>query len=298
VVDQRDFQILSHLRKNPFVSYETLGRATGLSGNAVKSRIAVLEKMKLLPLLRGMPAAQVFRRFPRLFFFAEPIGSKESLDAAIDIDPVVFVTQDVNRKVGVLIYDPSPLPSPPIELTKLLGPTEMEVTPLIPHPARDISKPVSRAEFRVLRMLIENLRLPLKELSRSTGLSQKTVKKVRARLLGDGLLQVQPIFQSAQSHGILLYEADVHSNDASVLLRLPNIVPKSVVFNQWNPTAIVLSCWAESLADIFEVERRLRAETGVTEVRVKFHTRAILATSRFTSWINAELECPRKSQAS
>ncbi len=290
MVDERDFQILSQLRKNPFLSYESLGREMGLSGNAVKSRLEALEKAKILPLLHGMPASRVFHRFPRLFFFREPVASQEKLEAAIEINPTVFVTQDVDQKVGVLIYDFSSLPKPPEKLVALLGPTELEVTPLIPHAQRELSKPLSSAELKVLRVLIANLRVPLKELSQITGLSQKVTKKIRTQLLDDGLLQVQPIFQSAQSQGILMYEVDVHYDDAAALPRIKQALPKSVIFNQWEPAAVVFSCWAESLAEVFETEKRLKGELDVREVRVKFHLRAILSTSRLISWIDEEIQ--------
>ena len=295
MVDEKDFLILTQLRTNPFASYETLGRDLGLSGNAAKARVEALETTQILPLLHGMPAAQVFQRFPRLFFFKKPIRSAERLDLAIEIDPVVFVTLDVHQKVGVLTYDFSPSSGPPEKLTTLLGPTELEVTPLFPHPRREFSKPASLGELKVLRILIANLRVSLKDLSDTTALSQKMAKKIRNQLLNDGLLQVQPIFQSALSQGILLYEVDVHSPDPVVLSRIRQTLPHSVVFNQWDPTAVVFSCWAGSLAEVFDTEKMLRGEPGVSEVRVKFHTRAVLAMSRLTAWIDAAVQQRKKT---
>ncbi len=209
---------------------------------------------------------------------------------------MVFVTEDVNQKVGVLTYDLTPSPRPPEKLAALLGPTELEVTPLIPHTQREISKPLSLAELKVLRVLVANLRVPLKELSQITGLSQKVTKKIRMQLLDDGLLQVQPIFQSAQSQGILMYEVDVHYDDPTALSRIRQALPKSVIFNQWEPTAVVFSCWAESLAEVFETEKRLKGEPVVREVRVKFHLRVILSTSRLISWIDEEIQHLRNSR--
>ena len=260
-----------------------------MSGKAVKTRIEALEKAKILTSLQAMPAAQVFRRFPRLFFFKQPVTSSEKLYAAIKIDPAVFATADVNRSVAVLVYDNASSPGPPEELVDLLGPIELEVTPLFPYPRRELSKPVSLAELKVLRMLVLNLRVPVNEISESTGLSQKVAKKTRRQLLDNGLLQVQPILQSAQSSRILMYEVHVYSNDDSVLLRIKQTLPKSVFVNQWEHTAIILSCWADSIAEVFETERRLRSEPGVGNVLVKFHTQAILSSSRLTSWIDEEI---------
>ena len=289
MVDERDFLILSQLRKNPFSSYETMGRGIGLSGKAVKNRIEAMEKAKILASLQAVPAAQVFRRSPRLFFFKQPIASLEKLNAAIGIDPVVFATADVNHSVAALVYLEKSSFGPPKALTALLGPVEAEATPLFPHPRKELSKPMSLAELKVLRILVSDLRTPIKEISESTGLSQKVAKKARRQLLEDGLIQVQPILQSARSSRILMYEVHVHSEDDSVLLRVKQALPKSVFINQWEQGAVILSCWADSVAEVSETERRLRSEPGVTSVRVKFHARAILASSRLVSWIEEEI---------
>jgi DNA-binding Lrp family transcriptional regulator len=289
LVDERDFWILSQLRKNPFSSYETLGRGIGLSGKAVKTRIEALEKTEILTSLNAMPAAQIFGRFPRLFFFREPLTSIENLNSAINIDPVIFLTLDVNGKAGVLLYDHLPSPTQPEDLISLLGPVESEVTPLFPHTGRELSKPISLSELKVLRVLVRSLRVPLKDISESSGLSQKIVKKIRRGLLDKGLLQVQPIIQSAKSGRIIMYEIHVYSSDKSVLTTIRQTLPKSVFLNQWESTGMVFSCWADSIAEVYETERRLRSEHGVSNVLVKFHVRAILVSSRLISWIDEEI---------
>ncbi len=289
MVDERDFSILSQLRQHPFSSYEALGRGIGLSGKAVKTRIEAMETAKVLTSLQAMPAAQVFRRSPRLFFFRQPVASFDELQAAIEIDPAVFATADVNRSVAVLVYHNGPSRGPPKGLSALLGPVESEVTPLFPYPRGELPKPLSLAELEVLRMLILNLRAPVSEISKTTSLSQKVVKKARRRLLDEGLYQVQPILQSARSSRILMYEVHVYSDDDSVLLRVKQTLPKSVFINQWEHTAVILSCWADSIAEVFETERRLRSEPGVNGIRVKFHARTILSTSRLISWIDEEI---------
>jgi len=188
----------------------------------------------------------------------------------------------------VLVYDSSPSPRCPEGITALLGPVELEVTPLFPYPRRELSRPVSLAELKVLRMLVANLPVPLKEISQTTGLTQKVVRRTRKQLLDNGLFQVQPIFQSARSSRILMYELHVHSNDNSVLSRVKQSLPKSVFINQWENTAMIFSCWADSVAEVFETER-LRSEPGVSDVLVKFHRRAILSSSRLISWIDDKI---------
>jgi DNA-binding Lrp family transcriptional regulator len=295
LVDERDFLILSQLRMRPFSSYETLGRGIGLSGKAVKTRIEAMEKAKILTSLQALPAAQAFRRAPRLLFFKQP-ATLERLSAALEFDPAVFGTMDVSRSIAILLYEGRASARTRKALATLLGPVELEVTPLFPYRQKELPKPLTLPELEVLRALVVSLRAPVSEISQTTGFSQKVVKRARKRLMDEGLFQVQPILQSAQSSRILMYEVHVHSEDNSVLQRVRETLPRSVFVNQWENTAIVLSCWANSIAEVFETERSLRAEPGVSGVRVKFHARAILSTSRLTSWIDEEARRLRKNR--
>jgi len=49
VVDEKDFNILAHLARDPFTSNEKIGRALGLSGNSVKRRIEELATEGVVP---------------------------------------------------------------------------------------------------------------------------------------------------------------------------------------------------------------------------------------------------------
>jgi len=293
LVDERDFWILSELRKNPFLSYETLGRGIGLSGKAVKTRIESLERTNVLAHFQAMPAARVFQRHAKLFFFKEPLASLESLGDVIRIDPVIFATADVNRKTGVLLYATSASAAPSERLLSYLGPVERSVTPLLPHPKRDDTKPILLAELKVLRELVLNLRATVKEIANSTRLSYKVAKKVRNQLLNDSLIQVQPIFQSAQSSQILMCELHVRG-DAATVSRIRTNLAHSTFLNQWDDGTIILSMWANSIGEVFETERRLKGETGISSAFVKFHARTMLSTERLTSWIDEEILYAKK----
>ena len=247
-----------------------------------------MEESKFLTSFHAMPAAQVFGRVPRLFFSMQPI-TIERLEAAMKIDPVVFGTLDVNGSGGVLTYLVSNLEAPD-ELISTLGPVDQGLTPLFPYPRRRLSKPVSLPEMKVLRVLVKDLRTPLKQISGSTGLSQKLAKRIRRQLLEQGLIQVQPIFQSARSSRILMYELHIHSDDDSVLSRVGRTLPRSMFVNQWEGVAVILSCWADSISEVFDTQRALSKEPGVTYVRTKFHARTILSTDRLTSWIDQEIQ--------
>ncbi|HXW37652.1 MAG TPA: winged helix-turn-helix transcriptional regulator [Nitrososphaerales archaeon] len=287
MADERDFAIISQLRRNPFLSYESIGRGIGLSGNATKMRIEALERAEILTSLRAMPAAQIFHRVPRLFFFGP--ATAEKVDKALEKDPSVFATMDVNGRAAVLRYVNLASSGPPEDLKSLLGPVETEENPLLPYPHRELASPISVPQLVVLRVLVDDLRTSVKEISKATGLSQKVVKRVRREMLEKGLFQVQPIFQSARSSRIVMYELHVRSEDDSVLLDVKQTLPRSIFINQWESSATIFSCWAESIDDVFETQRRVRSRPGVSDVSVRFHARATLNTARLTSLIDEEV---------
>ncbi len=144
-------------------------------------------------------------------------------------------------------------------------------------------------ELKVLGVLVRGLRTPLKDISESTGLSLRAVKRARKRLQDDGMFQVQPIFQSAESSAIILFELHFRSRSPSVLVRTREAVPRSTFVNQWENGTVILSCWAGSIQEVFDVERRVRDEPEIDAAWVKFHARALLHASRLSHWVDEEI---------
>ncbi|TLZ90928.1 MAG: winged helix-turn-helix transcriptional regulator, partial [Methanobacteriota archaeon] len=69
MVDERDFQLLANLLKEPLASNEELGRRVRLSGTAVKTRLAGLTEEGVFGGLYGIPAPEVFQRRRHVYVF-------------------------------------------------------------------------------------------------------------------------------------------------------------------------------------------------------------------------------------
>jgi len=91
MVDERDFQLLANLLKEPLASNEELGRRVRLSGTAVKTRLERLAEEGVFGGLYGIPAPEVFQRQRHVYVFRGERVNATAPNKAIQIDPVVSV---------------------------------------------------------------------------------------------------------------------------------------------------------------------------------------------------------------
>src|SRR2546425_12286248 len=91
MVDERDFQLLAHLLKEPLASNEELGRRVRLSGTAVKTRLEGLTEEGVFGGLYGIPAPEGFQRQRHVYGFRGERVNATAPHKAIQIDPVVSV---------------------------------------------------------------------------------------------------------------------------------------------------------------------------------------------------------------
>ncbi len=288
MVDERDFRILAHLLRDPFASYEKLGRQTGLSGTAAKTRLEDLERLGVLEGFRGLPAAGILHRYARLFLF-KPTDNPKSLERALETESAVFATLDQDKVVGVLTYNLAQQGKPEAALVELLGEPEFETTPLIPNLNNTVNM-ASISELKVIKGLVPHPRISLSDLSESTGLSLKVVRKIRSRLIGEGMLHVLPMFQAAHSRGLLLYEILAHAANNSILTQMSENLPQcSILGHHENPPGLSLYCWANSLKEVLEVESGLKENSSIDSVRIVIHMQRAFASSRVIDLVEKEI---------
>jgi len=290
VVDEKDFQILSHLARDPFISNERLGRDLGLSGHSVKRRIENLVKEGVLPSTWLLPIPQVFQRHSRIFVYKDVARPVEAIQAALQTDPVVWAGVDLDRSFHVHAYAESPDAAAPEALVKLLGEPAFAVSPPFSH-ATPVEATLSSLDLRVLLGLIREPRASLQEIATFTGLSPKTVRRHRDAMFANGMFLLFPVIHVAQSRELVLYNAFVHgpsipSNAQSILSALPRC---RLVTTRTNPPGVWLICWAESMAEVSEVEGRLRSVPGVERAGVVMRLRVDFAVDRVEGWIRDDL---------
>jgi DNA-binding MarR family transcriptional regulator len=290
VVDEKDFQILSHLARNPFVSNEKVGRELGLSGNSIKRRIDGLVAEGVVPSTWLLPIPQVFRRHSRIFVYQDVARPAEAIQAAVETDPVVWAGVDLDRSFHVHAYAELPEAAAPERLVKLLGEPAFAVSPPFFRPTPEEAA-LSSLDLRILLVLVRRPRAPLKEIATATGLAPKTVRRRRDAMFANGLFLLFPVIHVAQSRGLVLYNAYVHgpkipSNAQGILSSTPRC---RLVTTRTDPPGVWLICWAESIAEVSAVEGHLRNLPGVERAGIVMRLRVDFAVERVEGWIRDEL---------
>jgi DNA-binding Lrp family transcriptional regulator len=290
VVDEKDFQILALLARDPFASNEKIGRTLGISGNSIKRRVEALVAEGVVPSTWLLPVPQIFRRHSRIFLYKDLAKPDESMELALKTDPVVWAGFDVDRSFHVHAYTLTPDAAAPEDLVKLLGEPTFAVSP----PFSDLGPNeavLSSLDLRILLVLIRQPRASLKELAAATGLSPKTVRRRRDAMFADGLFILFPVIHVARARGLVLYNAyaqgaKVPSNAQRILSALPRC---RLITTRTNPPGVWLIGWADSMAEVADVEAHLRGLPGVERAGIIMRQRVDFAVDRIEGWIREEL---------
>jgi len=287
-VDDRDFRIIVELYRHPFASYEAIGRVIGATGTAVKSRLDRLEKRGVIGGFYVTPAARVFGRHRHIFAFLE-VETEPNLKDVLDVEDVANVFRGRPGMIMVNTFDPSPEAGPPARLLKLMGrPPYGAVLPDSPEEISEKDAVLSPLDWRVLDVLVDGPRVPLRELARRTGLTARTVRKRRDALVAKHLLTVSPIIDTSREPGLIVYSGYVTVKRKSDLrhVRAPGLVWAWA--HHEPPAAAIFGC-AATYAEAQEAEHTLESLPGVTRVVLTVARGGGEAKQRLHEWIRAEL---------
>jgi DNA-binding Lrp family transcriptional regulator len=288
--DETDFRILASIAQDPFASYENIGRRLSLTGTAVKARIDALLRREILEGIRGLPAASLFGRHARIFHFEHQRPDRELLHRVIRTDPVVAAGLHHDSVLGVLAYVEDPDAAVPDGLADLLG-RPASATTLLP-PAGTARDPVpSSLELKVMRHLVLEARTAPTEIARRTGLSLRTVRRVRQDLVSKGLLQVVTNLQAARSPGMLIHMVMMHFDQERSSGVAAEAYPESFVVSKLrDPPGRILLSKGSSLGEVVEQREKARKMPGVADVRILLDLLVAFNASRLEGWIDRELE--------
>ena len=288
-MDTVDFRILLELHRHPFASFEGIGRTVRITGTAVKAR---LERMEARGVVQGFyvaVAAPAFRRWRRIHAFANP-EREPAFEAVTAVDEVVFVWRGPPGMFMVTTFDASPQAEPPTGLVKLFGgPPVASVSPDPPDRPSRVEAVLSPLDWRVVDALLDAPRASLRQLASAAGLTAKTVRHHRDRLVAKGLLEVAPILDTSREPGLIVYSGYVGVARAGDLqnVRVPGM---GHVWIHHDPAAMAVLGRVSSYGEIIDVERQLRSMPGVTRVVVTVARGGAVATPRLRTWILAERE--------
>ncbi len=286
-MDERDFRIIVELQRNPFASAQALGRVAGVSGAAVQARLGRLRERGTLRGLALVLASEAYGREERLFFYPAP-PNQPSLEDITEIEDVTFASRGHPDTYVVMVSGYEPPTKAPAELTQLIGTQPAAIAKMTP-PTRtpaDVTA-LSPLDWRVLPALLDNPRAPLNVLAKRTGLSARTVRNRRDRLLSAGLFWVLLDLDATRESGLIVFGASITVSDEETLrgLRIPGAVRLS---RNTDPPGMYFIGRAETLAAVRDLEDHLKGTLGATNVFFTIPRGQRAATSRIVTWAREE----------
>ena len=269
-MDSKDFQLLAALHENARQSYRALGNRVSLSAPAVRDRLHALEKRGIIQGYLVTPDPTIFDRRDLLVFYQDERTREEAVKA-LSVRDVAFVAWKVDGGLTVQLW-PRNRKESVEELTRALGaPSGQALAEHLPHP------PLSLADWRIIDVLIDDPRIELERLCKSTGLSPKTVRKHLSGMLREEEIYITPRLGTLSGSGELVYHLMVDGKAA--LSELRRVLGDAVLVNETKePPMKYLLCRAHDLADVTSRTAQTSKLPGVRSVRVTLNREILVAT--------------------
>ncbi|MBW3584159.1 MAG: hypothetical protein KY455_13800 [Euryarchaeota archaeon] len=272
------FRLLADLSRSPFASHAELGRRLGVTGEAVRQR---LDRFKEDGVLRGfsaIPAASVFGRRACDVVFQSSVD----LGLVLRQSDVVFAVTSADGGCGVkgYVHDVLDFTS---RMSDLVGGPPRQV---ISGPAPRPTNALGTIDLRVLRALVVEPRSSFRHLQAATGLSYRTVRSRRERLLESRAVDVQPILRPSRNGDLyhnLWIEGPLCANEQEVL----DLLHDHVVLDRWDtPPSIYLFCHEDGIKAHIAMIEKLRRTPGIDQVEVVLSEEYRMAKDRVLGWID------------
>ena len=281
-MDSKDFQLLAALHENARQSYRALGNRVSLSAPAVRDRLQTLEKRGIIQGYWVTPDPTIFDRQDLLVFYQDERTREEAVKA-LSVRDVAFVAWKVDGGLTVQLWPRNQKESVE-ELTRALGaPSGQALAEHPPHP------PLSLADWRIIDVLIDDPRIELERLCKSTGLSPKTVRKHMSSMIREEVIYITPRLGTLSGSGELVYHLMV---DGTITLgELRPALGDAVLVNETKePPMKYLLCRAHDLADVTSRTAQTGKLPGVRSVRVTLNREILVATEFVHSLVRARIE--------
>jgi len=280
-VDSKDFQLLAALHENARQSYRALGNRVSLSAPAVRDRLQALEKRGIIQGYWVTPDPTIFDRQDLLVFYQDERTREEAVKA-LSVRDVAFVAWKVDGGLTVQLWPRNQKESVE-ELTRALGaPSGQALAEHPPHP------PLSLADWRIIDVLIDDPRIELERLCKSTGLSPKTVRKHLSGMIREEEIFITPRLGTLSGSGELVYHLMVDGRVG--LSELRDALGDAVLVNETkDPPMKYLLCRAHDLADVTSRTAQTSKLPGVNSVRVTLNREILVATEFVHSLVRARI---------
>ncbi len=290
-LDNIDLKILSSLLDNCRESDRQIGNKIGISGNAVKSRIArmienrIIENfaLKIEPTVlgynvlyvvtTGQDVAKILKQVGLIgepFFVVPCVGG-------ITVCAIV-VKEDVEQK---------------IELTKNLM-RDVRILNIFEAENPGIRSDLTKTDLEIIRYLMKDPQLKIEDLSKLTKLSTKTITRSLKKLQDDEAIQFTLVYDPEKFGQYIPFAVLVWIKDdlVSTLNQLKKSFSSAFLQKPFiAKNQIVLFCYSNNIFELDNITQKIRSVNGVATADL-FIPRQIILPQR---WINNAIKTAEAS---
>ncbi len=282
-MDSKDFQLLVGLYGNGRQSYLSLGRLVSLSAPAVRDRLNRLRSKGILQGFMLSIDSSVFDRDDLLLFFLDNF-SRKSVLAAFAVPDVSWIAWKVDARITLHLWTKNEREATD-NVSKILG-VRPSMQALTAHNKR--RAPLSVTDLLIMDALVDDPKVPFRELLKSTGLSPKTVRKHLNRLLETKTISIDPILGALTDSGALIYPMVVAGKISMDEVR--RIMGQSAqTHHTLEPPMKHVLCRASSLAEVITKTHAMGKIRGIKYVTISLNREVLGSTDFRHSLVKEEI---------
>lgn len=284
-MDIKDFHLIAALHENARQSYRSLGRHISLSSPAVRDRLLGLERRGILKGFWLLIDPDIFGRDDLLVFFRDEWTRKEAL-MALTVPEVAWVSWKMNGWLTVQLW-PRDFRQALKALTRALGARAFGKTLGGRHSHH---KHLATIDWQIIDALIDDPKLPFKQLCQYTGLSPKTVRKHLEVLIEQEIIYIVPRLGPLTDSGELIYHLAVFGSVSVRDLYQVMASDDTILLNvTQNPPVRYLLCRSSSLTDVTTKTQALTSLPGVRSAVVDLNREIFVNTSFIHSLVREKI---------
>ncbi len=282
-MESKDFQLLVALHEDARQSFRALGDRLSLSHGVVHERLKHLERLGILQgfLLSVDPG--VLDRDDLIVWFEGDWTLKDA-ERALAAPDVAWVALKVDGDLTVQLW-PRDRPQAVKSLEGAVGANASGqfVAKGRRHP------PPSLVDWRIIDALIDDPRMPLKDLVGETRLSPKTVSKHLETLVRNGTISIAPKIGALADSGELVYTCSVFGNVG--MNELHGMLEDAFLIKQFDePPAKYLLCRGRDLNEVTGKTYEIEKFPGVDSVSITLISRFLSRTEFVHSLVRDRIQ--------
>jgi len=282
-VDLKDFQLLVALHQDARQSLLSLGRRVSLSAPAVLERLERLHRDRVLLGYGLWVDPVVFNRQETLVFFARERTREEVLGILKGPD-VAYVGWKLDGGLTVALWSDNVNRS----MTRLSLFIGERASGHALTGAGDIA-PLSILDFMIVDALVDDPKMPFKELVVATGLSPKTVRKHLDSLVRSEAIVISPRLGAGSSPGELVYNLAVAGRVPMSEIR--KIVEDVLLVHETRiPPMKYLLCRSRDLGEVNSKIRALNRLPGIESAAVSLNKELVFANEFIHSLVRERIK--------